>query len=118
MIRLHHKGRLAIYAGLLILAVTITAMWWFTTVIALWVISMITVGLLLILWGFNWEARIIFLPVSERALTHMHWLSRHCPQAAELLQLSSHPTWAEAFYVEEQCRKRMAQAGKKERGKS
>jgi hypothetical protein len=116
VIRLYHKGWLAIYAGELTLAVTITAMG-FTIVVTLWAISMITVGLLLILWGFYWETRVIFWPVSERALTHMYWLSRHCPQAAELLQRSPHPTWAEALHVEEQCRQRMAQAGKEERDK-
>jgi hypothetical protein len=37
-----------------------------------------------------------------------HKGTMHCPQAADLLQRNPHPTWAEDFYIEEQCRKRAA----------
>ncbi len=108
--RIYHKGTLAAEAGVLV--------WVSTFILASvrahgyptagsWVAAGLAIGFLLIVWGITWEMRIDLTPISERALSTLHWFALHCPHAADLLQRNAHPTWAEAFYVEDQCRKRI-----------
>ncbi|MHB8365580.1 MAG: hypothetical protein ACYDB0_00990 [Acidithiobacillus sp.] len=107
--RIYHKGTLAaeagagIWLGTLVLSGLRADGYPFATA---WVAAGLAIGLLLIVWGIAWEMRVDLTPVSEQALTTLHWFALHCPHAADLLQRQSHPTWAEAFYIEDQCRKR------------
>lgn len=108
--RIYHKGTLAAEAGVLV--------WVSTFILASvrdhgypvsqdWIAAGLAIGLLLIVWGIAWEMRVDLTPISERALTTLHWFALHCSHAADLLQRHPHPTWAEAFYVEDLCRKRI-----------
>ena len=107
--RIYHKGTLIAEAG---------ALFWLSAFVLAglrsdgypipgwWIINGLAIGSLLVLWGIAWEMRIDLTPVSDRALTTLHWFARYCPHAADFLQRCPHPTWAEAFHIEDQCRKR------------
>ena len=110
--RLYHKGTLIAEAG---------ALFWLSAFVLAgvrsggghhipgwWIINSLAIGSVLVLWGIAWEIRIDLTPVSDRALTTLHRFARYCPHAAELLQSRPHPTWAEAFHVEAECRKHVA----------
>ncbi|MHB1641187.1 MAG: hypothetical protein ACYCS8_00825 [Acidithiobacillus sp.] len=113
--RLYHKGTLAAEAGVIawVAALGVSGLRMDGYPISpLWIAAGLIGGFLLMVWGITWEMRVDLTPVSEKALTTLHWFGLHCPYAADLLQRKPHPTWAEAFHVEEQCRKR-ANSGNK-----
>jgi hypothetical protein len=115
--RLYHKGTLIAEAGALfwVAALVMSSLRGHGYLIAeIWIATGLVIGLLLIVWGIAWEMRTDLIPVSEQALTTLHWLALHCPQAADLLQHKPHPTWAEAFHIENQCRKRINRGNKGE----
>lgn len=117
MMRLYHKGTLAAEAGVLfwVAALGVSGLradgYSFATA---WIAASLVIGLLLIVWGIAWEMRVDLTPVSEQALTTLHWFALHCPQAADLLQHKPHLTWEEAFHIENQCRKRINRGNKGE----
>ncbi|MDD2748663.1 hypothetical protein RIE95_09010 [Acidithiobacillus thiooxidans] len=107
--RIYHKGTITAELGLGIWAVAVglASLRGHGYGIPIYCIAAgFAVGFLCIVWGIAWEMRKDKELVSESALTTLHWYARHCPDAKALLQRTSHPTWAEAFAVEAQCRKR------------
>lgn len=108
--RIYHRGTLTAEAGVLcwVAALGVSGLRMDSYPISpVWIAAGLAIGLLLIVWGIAWEMRVDLTPVSERALTTLHWFALHCPHAAGLLQRQPHPTWAEAFLVEDLCRKRI-----------
>uniref|UniRef100_E6QM05 Uncharacterized protein n=1 Tax=mine drainage metagenome TaxID=410659 RepID=E6QM05_9ZZZZ len=115
--RLYHKGTLTAEAGVLFwaAALVMASLRGHGYLIAeIWIVAGLVIGLLLIVWGIAWEMRTDLIPVSEQALTTLHWFALHCSHAADLLQRNPHPTWAEAFHIESLCRKKARRAREQE----
>ena len=102
--RLYHKGTLIALAGAISLAIAVGL--GFLPVADYWVLAFLMLGLLLIMFGIRWEMTADIRTVSGHALTHLHWLARFCPRAAELLEREPIPLWRDAFQVDAACRKR------------
>ncbi|MHB1493846.1 MAG: hypothetical protein ACYCUY_00115 [Acidithiobacillus sp.] len=108
--RLYHKGTLTAEAGTLCWAIAVgigflRGQGW--VVSEFWVVmAFLSLGLLLIMFGIRWEMTADIRTVSVPALTHLHWLARFCPRAAELLEREPIPVWRDAFLVDAACRKR------------
>ncbi len=102
--RLYHKGTLIAVAGAISLAIAVGLA--FLPVADYWVLAFLMLGLLLIMFGIRWEMTADIRTVSGPALTHLHWLARFCPRAAELLEREPIPLWRDAFLVDAACRKR------------
>lgn len=102
--RLYHTGTLTAEAGAISLAIAVGL--GCLPIAACWVVTFLTLGLLLIMFGIRWEMTADIRTVSGPALTHLHWLARFCPRAAELLEREPIPLWRDAFFVDAACRKR------------
>ena len=102
--RLYHKGTLIAVAGAISLAIAVGLA--FLPVADYWILAFLMLGLLLIMFGIRWEMTADIISVSGPALTHLHWLARFCPRAAELLEREPIPLWRDAFQVDAACRKR------------
>ena len=102
--RLYHRGMLIAVAGAISLATAVGLA--FMPVADYWVLAFLMLGLLLIMFGIRWEMTADIRTVSGPALTHLHWLARFCPRAAQLLEREPIPLWRDAFQVDAACRKR------------
>ncbi len=103
--RLYHKGTLTAEAGGIFLAMAVGLS--YLPITDDWgALTFLMLGLLLIMFGACWEMTAHIRHVSGSDLTHLHWLARFCPCAAELLKREPIPVWRDALFVDAECRKR------------
>ncbi|MBU2755257.1 hypothetical protein HFU84_08665 [Acidithiobacillus sp. CV18-2] len=107
--RFTHHGTLIAEIGALTWFLTMLLAWGRSEALPIgefWIGLGLVAGLLLILGGIGLEMWSHDRPLSDGGMVHLHWLARFCPLARALVERGHHPTWSEAFQVEEQCWKR------------